>query len=394
MLPCIGFPGLQMIYKSLSIFAAAIFMANFLATAAGAAGPEDQLVGTVKIALGKTFNTDWSGLETLPGIKWAPLPPASLQNCLPDGGCFTRQGKATFGDRSLIVIASGARTFVTNIYFRGNAAPMGETVVLDALKRGGLAPELARCPVKGTIGGTNWYRLQSASTNPGVLSIQTSCNGKPCEGFQLTLGGDLPQLQARQVALYSEQCSGVPETRKVVSTSSPQELIVQSLATFIPTASNAVLDWTAITKALPGAKWNSTTPQRMDLTFKLDPNPYSLTGSIALAQRQFSLIASGTQARPQTVYFDEGGLHPRGEDVLRSLQSQGFDLKLARCGPVYTESTNNWYSVTGAATKPVMLLQSIRMDGKQVQDGYAIRLDNTLPKRDPRDRDPGVSGCR
>lgn len=43
---------------------------------------------------------------------------------------------------------------------------------LDALKQAGFASELARCPVKGTIGGTNWYRLQSASTNPGVLSIQ------------------------------------------------------------------------------------------------------------------------------------------------------------------------------------------------------------------------------
>jgi hypothetical protein len=42
----------------------------------------------------------------------------------------------------------------------------------------------------------------------------------------------------------------------------------------------------------------------------------------------------------------------------------------------------------------VMLLRSIRIDGKQLQDGYAIRLDNTLPKRDPRDRDPGVSGCK
>ena len=56
---------------------------------------------------------------------------------------------------------------------------------------------------------------------------------------------------------------------------------------------------------------------------------------------------------------------------------------IARCGPVYTESTNNRYSVSGTATKPVMLLQSIRIDGKQLQDGYAIRLDNTLPKRDP-----------
>jgi hypothetical protein len=80
--------------------------------------------------------------------------------------------------------------------------------------------------------------------------------------------------------------------------------------------------------------------------------------------------------------------------VLGLLRAQGYDVKLARCGPVYTESTNNWYSVTSAKTKPVMVLQSIRLDGKQVQDGYAVRLDNTLPKRDPRDRDPGVGGCK
>ena len=383
-----------MLRRSVSLLAVACLILFCTESTSRAAGPEDQLVGAVKVALGKSFNTDWSGVEALPGIKWAPLPPVSLQNCLPDGGCFTRQGTATFGDRNLVVIASGARTIVTNIYFRGNARPMGEAAVLDALKQAGLAPELARCPVKGTMGGTNWYRLQSANTNPGVMSVQSSCNGKPCEGFQLTLSVDLPQLQPRQLAMYSEQCSGAAEPRKAVSTSSPQELIVQSLTAFIPQTSSGVSDWVWITKALPGAKWNSTTPQRMDLTFKLDPNPYSITGSVALAQRQFSLIVSGTQNLPQTVYFDEGGLHPRGEEVLRLLQSQGFGVRLARCGPVYTESTNNWYSVTGPTTKPVMLLQSIRIDGKQVQDGYAIRLDNSLPKRDPRDRDPGVSGCR
>jgi hypothetical protein len=41
-----------------------------------------------------------------------------------------------------------------------------------------------------------------------------------------------------------------------------------------------------------------------------------------------------------------------------------------------------------------MIRQSIRYDGNQVQDSYAIRLDGTLPTRDPRDRDPGVNGCR
>jgi hypothetical protein len=50
--------------------------------------------------------------------------------------------------------------------------------------------------------------------------------------------------------------------------------------------------------------------------------------------------------------------------------------------------------VKSAAAHPVMLRQSIRYDGNQVQDSYELRLDNTLPKRDPRDRDPGVAGCQ
>jgi hypothetical protein len=182
--------GVRMIRKYFFSAVIVILMAFCQASPAHTAAPEEQLVDAVKVALGRNFNTDWSGLDALPGIKWAPLPPASLQNCLPDGGCFARQGAARFGDHSLTVIASGARTIVTNIYFRSTARALGETNVLDALKHAGFAPELARCPVQGTIGGTNWYRLQSASFNPGVLSVQSSCNGKPCEGFQLTLGGD------------------------------------------------------------------------------------------------------------------------------------------------------------------------------------------------------------
>jgi hypothetical protein len=55
--------------------AVAILMLFCQGWSAHAAGPEDQLVEAVKVALGKNFNTDWSGLDALPGIKWAPLPP-------------------------------------------------------------------------------------------------------------------------------------------------------------------------------------------------------------------------------------------------------------------------------------------------------------------------------
>ena len=106
------------------------------------------------------------------------------------------------------------------------------------------------------------------------------------------------------------------------------------------------------------------------------------------------MLAIGSLTQVKTISFDEMGLHPPGEDLLGVLRTNGFDVRLSRCGPVYTESTNNWYSLGSAKTPPVMLRQSLRVDGKQLQDTYELRLDNSLPKRDPRDRDPGVNGCK
>ena len=139
------------------------------------------------------------------------LPPKMLQDCLPDGGCFVRQGTAQIGDRTLAVLASGARSLVAHLYLRNPGTPFGETAVLAALRQAGLAAEPARCPATthpgpGT-GGTRWYRVVGAGTNPGYVSIQTSCNGTPCEGFAVSLGDQLPPLQPNQVPLYSEQCA-------------------------------------------------------------------------------------------------------------------------------------------------------------------------------------------
>lgn len=59
-----------------------ILMSFCLGWSAHAAAPEEQLIEAVKVALGKNFNTDWSGLDALPGIKWAPLPPTSLRSAV------------------------------------------------------------------------------------------------------------------------------------------------------------------------------------------------------------------------------------------------------------------------------------------------------------------------
>ena len=119
----------------------------------------------------------------------------------------------------------------------------------------------------------------------------------------------------------------------------------------------------------------------------------SLTGTVAWGGRTFSLLASGTATQVKTIHLDEQGLHPKGEHVLGIVYAKGIQVKKVRCGPVYTASTNDWYALTSATTHPANLRQSIRYDGNQVQDAYELRLDATLPRRDARDRNPGVGGC-
>jgi hypothetical protein len=357
------------------------------------AKPEEQFAGIVTAFLGKEFVTDWEGVEKLPGVKWAALPPTSLQNCLPDGGCYTRQGAASLGGRNLMIVATGARTIVTHLFVRNPNAPLGEAAVLGALKTAGLVTELARCPLKAGAGGTNWYSVKGEKIEPSHLSVQTSCNGRACEGFVLSRSDKLPPLLPAQLALYSEKCSAGAE-RTPVSTTPPHVALAEAIKALIPPASGpAGYDWKTLAGLPGGFTWNGDGPKPMNLSFKNDPNPVGMTGSVTLAGREFSVLASGTPAQVKVIYLDESGVHPRGEHMLGALYEKGFAVKLVRCGPAYTESTHMWYSATSPATRPVMVLQSIRYEGNNVQDSYALRLDGTLPARDPRDRNPGTGGC-
>jgi len=366
------------------------------AAAVRAAAPEDDLVRVLAAPLAKNFESDWSSVDKLRSVRWAPLPPKMLQNCAPDGGCFTREGLVEVGGRKLTLVATGARMMAGNFYFRNTGAAFGEAAVLAALKRAGYAIELKRCPVPGGPGGQNWYRLTSARSEPGHLAIQTSCKGQPCEGFAVLPGPELPRLQPNQLKMYSEQCSGGAAERTAVSTVMPHEQIAKLLVALMPVVNGpALYDWKALALTTTGITWIGAGPQKMDLmSFKNDPSPMGQSGDVKLSGRQFSVLAGGSATQVKAVYLDEGGLHPRGEDLLGVLRKQGFAVQLVRCGPVYTESINNWYRVGSATVRPLMLRQSLRLDGKQVQDTYALRFDGSLPARDPRDRDPGVNACK
>lgn len=369
-------------------FAAVVLLSGFQAPGK----PADALAGVVKTYLGMGLPIGWEDLGKLPGFKWAAQT-TDLKNCLPDGGCYTLQGTASLGGQSLTVVATGARTMVLNIYFRNTARAIGETAVLSALKTAGLSADLARCPVRAGVGGTNWYRLKGQDLASAFLSIQPPTAQRPTEGFVLSYGDELPQLQPNQVALYSEQC-GAGATRQPVSTMKPHEALADAVVSLLAQASGSVLtDWKAFAALPNGITWDSTGPKKVDRAVLGDPNPMMLSGYVSYGGRKFSTVASGTPAQIKTIFFDEQGMHPRGEHMLGVVYEKGVAVKLVRCGPVYTESTHMWYGLTSPKTSPAMIRQSIRYDGNQVQDTYELRLDGTLPTRDPRDRNPGSNGC-
>lgn len=363
---------------------------GLLAAFRAAPSPESELAALVKAFLALDAPPSWEAIDQLPGIRWAPLPATSLTNCLPDGGCYARQGTSTIAGRSIAVVATGARTMVMNLYLRNSGAPFGEPAVVAALGQAGLSPVLARCPARPGSGSTNWYKFGGAK--PGYLSIQAAAAGRPTEGFVVGHGAELPRLQPNQLALYSEQCAAGAD-RKVVSTARPHEMLAETVVSLLLPTGAAPLDWKSLTALSNGMSWDAAGPKKTDLSFRQDPNPLSQSGTVKLAGREFSLLASGTATQVKVIYFDEMGMHPRGEHMLGVVYQKGIAVQLLRCGPAYTESTNNWYNLTSNRTRPAVILQSIRYDGQQVQDAYVLRLDGLLPPRDPRDRNPGSAGC-
>ena len=378
--------------RSLRVTALAVAGLTLLSAFRTSQDPQDEFAGIIAAFLSGSADNGWGSLDKLPLITWAPLPPTSLKNCLPDGGCYSRQGALTIDGRTLTVMATGARTIVSSVYFRNPATPLGEAAVVAALQRGALDAKLVRCPANND-GGTNWYRLAGEKVSPGHLAIQTKCKGKACEGFVLTRGDKLPPLQPNQLTMYSDQCAPGSE-RKIVSTSKPPEQLAATIKSLLPLVSGpAQYDWKTMSALPSGIEWVPGGPKPGNMSYRGDPGPMLQSGQVTLAGREFSVTASGSATQVITIYFEEGGTHPKGEHMLGVLYQKGLTVKLVRCGPVYTESTNNWYSVTSTATRPVMIQQSIRYDGNQAQESYALRVDGTLPARDPRDRNPGTGGC-
>jgi len=385
--------------RFVAVVAAVMLMG--VAGAAGAGKSADDVAGLIKSLMTKG-GADWSSVESVKAIAWKPLPPNMLQNCLPDGGCFTRNGSAKVGGQPVTLLATGARTMVFNFYIKNTGPHVGEAALVDALKGAGLSPAVARCPLKPNDAEHNskWWRVKNGDAT-GYVSLTYSCGAKRCEGVGYSAGPDLPKLDPGELAMYSEQCAAGVAFSKAVSAELPHQAIAKMIATVIPAAAEAQpYSWDVLRTRLPGFAWNKGKLWLHDpaTSYDDDPNRFMLSGAgvLSLATREFSMSATGDEKNARLLRMEESGSHPRGEDVklLQALRDDGFQVALARCGKVYTEQKLTWYKLTSDTKRPFYLLIDTGNEGKREHARYRIYLDGQLPPLKQGELNAGSGRCR
>jgi hypothetical protein len=327
-----------------------------------------------------------------------------LEHCLPDGGCFTLLGDAKVAGRPVKVMATGARTMTSNFYIKNSGPRVGEAALVAAMTSAGLSPEMARCPIRPNDAQHNskWWRVKSGGRVQGHVSLTYSCRAQSCEGVGYSVGADLPGLDPAELSMYSETCgAAVASAGKPVSTSLPHEAIAKTIVAAIPAAGEAQpYSWDVMRARLPSFVWSKGALYAHDekLTYDNDPNPWMLSGygMVSLAKRDFSTMVTGDAKFARVLRMEEGGSHPRGEDVLllKTLRGDGFTVTMARCGKVYTEQKLTWYKLTSDKTKTAYLLIDTGNEGKREHARYRIYLDGQLPPLYAGEANAGTGRCR
>lgn len=386
------------------IFASIVASLMFVGIAAAALAPgkaADDLVALIKGMM--THGSDWRSIEAVKGVAWQKLPPTMLENCLPDGGCFTRTGEAKIGGTPVKVMVTGARTMTSNFYFKNTGPRVGEAALVDALTRSGLSPEVARCPIHPDDKEHNakWWRVKTGGQVQGHVALTYTCRAQSCEGIAYTARAELPGLDPAELSMYSEQCGAAVAAGKPVSSALPHQVIAKTIAAAIPASSETQpYSWDVMRARLPGFVWSKGALIAHDekLLYDNDPNPWSLSGygMVSLAKRDFSTQVTGDAKFARVLRMEEGGSHPRGEDVqlLKALRDDGFTVTKARCGKVYTEQKLTWYKLTSDKTKTAYLLIDTGNEGKREHARYRIYLDGQLPPLYAGEANAGTGHCR
>lgn len=327
---------------------------------------------------------DWSGLDAVEQIRWQPLPPAMLDDGLPDGSYFTRKGLANLAGTPFGVVATGARTMVVNVYFRNvSASPVGEAATLDGLRRLGFTLELARCPISGGAdGGNTWWRIERPGKRPAWFNVQVDCNGKPCEGYALLLGESLPTLAPQLQRLYTDRCGGESTGTTPVPVAAWDQQLATLFTTLMPPDRATAIAWREIDRVRT-VQWTPMPPAEMQSPPWSDTQHHFYRGGQTdLGGRVLYLTATGTRDSVRSIHVEDQSTQADRGDVLAVLQRQGYRVELARCGKIYLLSSGRWYRVAGQGKHPAVLEREVRCDTAACprgQESYTLTLDGALP---------------
>ena len=151
---------------------------------------------------------DWRRLEAVPSVTWAALPPEMLDKPMSNGEYFRRSGTISLSGQTVKVLAGGARSMVTNLYFRNDGPPIGEVTLLSTLRDAGFQVAQARCTKVKMAGAPTWYQLSGPARQTAMLWIAPARGPQqPWEGYSLRLDGRLPALTPKESIAYTDTCS-------------------------------------------------------------------------------------------------------------------------------------------------------------------------------------------
>ena len=329
---------------------------------------------------------DWRDLDAVTFVHWQPLPPNMLDDGLPDGSYFTRRGLAKLDGRPVGVVATGARTMVMNLYFRNVGAPIGDGAVITPLERLGIRAELVRCPIAPATSGDRWWRISGAGKRAAILQSQTTCNGKACEGYALLLGGVLLSMSPQEREHYTDRCAGPQAGTALTSLPPWDEQLAAIFDAWIRTGATSGMPWNAL-GAIGAIRWQPLPPRESTQPWK-EPYPYrfALTGEVDLGGRLLQATATGDQATTVNLYFEDQHTHASRGNVLASLQIMGYQVRLLRCGKVYTRSSRNWYELKHASAPDAVLDYGLRCDSDncpRAQESFFLSRRTGLPPLQP-----------
>lgn len=339
---------------------------------------------------------DWGELESIKGVQWQPLPPNMLDDGLPDGSYFTRRGLAQLDGRPVGIVATGARTMVTNVYFRNVGAPLGDGAVIAPLERLGIHAELLRCPIGAKAGGDRWWRISGAGKRAAVLQSQTTCNGKRCEGYALLLDGALASMSPQDRTHYTDRCTG-PQAGTALPALPPwDEQLAAIFDAWIRAGTADGIAWDAL-GAIGAIHWQAPSPQESAQPWS-EPFPYrfALTGEADLGGRMMRATATGERAAAMALYLEDQRTQSSRGTVLTSLQGKGYQVRLLRCGKVYTRSSRNWYEIRRAGAPPALLAYGLRCDSDacpKADESFVLSRPATLPALQPGEVDAAGGRC-